>query len=598
MDQLNILLSKIDELGRQGKDLDMIPIFEEAIAETRLRNDDGLLARILNDYGGVLRNTGQYDIAASKLQEAREIVLRVSGRYSQAYVTTLLNMGTNELDAKRLSTAREVLHEALEIAEKLSLQNIVYASVVNNLGMVYLALKEYEIAYKYQKESMHILRHCEQSRVKLAISCSNFAETCRLLGYKEEYGDLLEEAKALLKDAVGERHPLYSIVLNNLASSLYRDGKALEAKVLLEEALPVLLECYGSHSKGYTLAIKNLELITSSLAQSGAVVPNHVADDSLLELSTSPAPSGLDERFLSESYRPDSGLELSRQFLASEVYPLLKQQFPKVLPRLAAALTGKGSECLGYDDHISRDHDFEVKVLLFLEGADYQQYHLPLESALEHCRGGKAYVVPIEDFFRKYTKSVAGPNTIAEWRDIPEQFLVNAVSGKVFFDNLGTFTAIRNRILGYYPEDVRLKYLAFYCIKLAQAGQYNYPRSLERQDYVAASLALNEAITMIMSIVYALNKTFMPFYKWQYKGMETLPILGAKVHGMLYDIVQSFSSDMSNVDRIETLCEIIIEELKQQGLSNETDGFLLHHGNAIFAKIQDADLRKETPWTK
>ena len=52
------------------------------------------------------------------------------------------------------------------------------------------------------------------------------------------------------------------------------------------------------------------------------------------------------------------GLELSRRFYFECGAPALKARFPEVMSRAAAGLSGQGSECLGLDDEISRDHDF------------------------------------------------------------------------------------------------------------------------------------------------------------------------------------------------------------------------------------------------
>ena len=52
-----------------------------------------------------------------------------------------------------------------------------------------------------------------------------------------------------------------------------------------------------------------------------------------------------------------NGIDLSRRFFAT-VLPLLNERIPDVMTRSAAGLVGEGSECLGLDDEISRDHDW------------------------------------------------------------------------------------------------------------------------------------------------------------------------------------------------------------------------------------------------
>ena len=61
-----------------------------------------------------------------------------------------------------------------------------------------------------------------------------------------------------------------------------------------------------------------------------------------------------------------NGLELSRAFFEECGRPMLEAQFPDLMPYLAAGLFGSGSECFGYDDDVSRDHDFEPGFCLFL----------------------------------------------------------------------------------------------------------------------------------------------------------------------------------------------------------------------------------------
>ena len=51
------------------------------------------------------------------------------------------------------------------------------------------------------------------------------------------------------------------------------------------------------------------------------------------------------------------GLELSRRYF-EVCLPLLQEQAGDILPLCAVGLAGEGSECLGFDDATSRDHDW------------------------------------------------------------------------------------------------------------------------------------------------------------------------------------------------------------------------------------------------
>ena len=53
------------------------------------------------------------------------------------------------------------------------------------------------------------------------------------------------------------------------------------------------------------------------------------------------------------------GLELSQKFYLEHGAPMLQKEFPELCGIFAVGLCGSGSECFGYDDDISRDHDFE-----------------------------------------------------------------------------------------------------------------------------------------------------------------------------------------------------------------------------------------------
>ena len=65
------------------------------------------------------------------------------------------------------------------------------------------------------------------------------------------------------------------------------------------------------------------------------------------------------------------GLELSELFYREQVQLVLEQKFAAVVPRIAVGLVGEGSQCFGYDDEISRDHDWGAAVCLWLKADDY-----------------------------------------------------------------------------------------------------------------------------------------------------------------------------------------------------------------------------------
>ncbi len=65
-----------------------------------------------------------------------------------------------------------------------------------------------------------------------------------------------------------------------------------------------------------------------------------------------------------------NGLQLSKQYYFDTARGELLRFFPDLYPRLAAGLVGNGSECFGYDDEISRDHDWGVDFFLWLTDED------------------------------------------------------------------------------------------------------------------------------------------------------------------------------------------------------------------------------------
>ena len=75
----------------------------------------------------------------------------------------------------------------------------------------------------------------------------------------------------------------------------------------------------------------------------------------------------------------------------------------------------------------------------------------------------------ISDFYRHFIGLSKAPENLAEWIRIPESFLAKATNGQVFTDPLGQFSTIRHSLLTFYPEDIRIKKIAYYACQMPKA---------------------------------------------------------------------------------------------------------------------------------
>ena len=288
---------------------------------------------------------------------------------------------------------------------------------------------------------------------------------------------------------------------------------------------------------------------------------------------------------------------------------MLRERFPELLPLVAAGLCGSGSECWGFDDAISEDHDFEPGFCLFLPGEavvdrkaafelERAYAKLPKEfmgyrrQAVSPVGGARHGVIRTADFMMDKVGTPDGQLDLMKWLYVPEYMLAEAVNGEIFMDGYGEVTAVRER-LRRRPEDVRLKKLAGQLLLMAQSGQYNYRRCLSHGETGAAQLAVAEFVNSAMSAVFLLNNEFQPYYKWSFRAMRALPKLSITAELLEYLLTTDNEPETAKekYSVIEGIASDVIEELQEQELTKAVCGDLEKHAYSVNDKVADAQIR-------
>lgn len=305
------------------------------------------------------------------------------------------------------------------------------------------------------------------------------------------------------------------------------------------------------------------------------------------------------------------GLEIAKQYYIQFGAPMIKQRFPQLESVIAVGLVGSGSECYGFDDDISRDHDFEPGFCLFIPDEDVfdRQTAFALERAyaklpeefmglrrlkVQPAGGSRHGVIRISDFYRDKIGSPDGLHDLYDWFRVPEYALAEATNGEVFRDDSGFFSAIREKLM-HIPEDVRKKKIAGHLLMMAQAGQYNYPRCLQHNETAAAQLSVCEFVQHALHVIFLLNGKFAPFYKWSFRALRDLPQLAN--HAQNLEFLISNPNDESTVIHkqqiIRTIVTDFVDCLAKQQLSSAASTELELNAYEVNRSIGDSRLRNE-----
>ena len=237
--------------------------------------------------------------------------------------------------------------------------------------------------------------------------------------------------------------------------------------------------------------------------------------------------------------RQPTGAELARRFYTDVVEPLLSLALPGL--RYAAARLGSGSDVLGLDDSMSRDHDWGCRLTLLVDedardqvprinaileeelperfGEFPVRFPVTWDSSLTH----NVEVATVADFAAsRLGVDPSGGLSALDWLSVTGQSVLEVTAGPVFTDRTRTLAAVRT-LLDWYPPDVERYILAAgwnrICQLLPMMG-----RTAEAGDELGSRLLSARLAEDLLWLAFALSRRWAPYDKWRGTVFRSLPV--------------------------------------------------------------------------
>ena len=121
------------------------------------------------------------------------------------------------------------------------------------------------------------------------------------------------------------------------------------------------------------------------------------------------------------------GLELAEEYYREHGCAMIARHFPDYEQRIAAGLVGEGSQCYGFDDELSQDHDWGPGFCLWLTAQDYAEVGEELQKRYDDLpstyrgferpvegpyTGKRTGVFEVKDFYRRFIRYDHVPSTL------------------------------------------------------------------------------------------------------------------------------------------------------------------------------------------
>ncbi|MCL4250939.1 MAG: DUF4037 domain-containing protein [Anaerolineae bacterium] len=236
------------------------------------------------------------------------------------------------------------------------------------------------------------------------------------------------------------------------------------------------------------------------------------------------------------------GRELSRLYFVEAVKPILDEAFPDL--RYDATLIDTGSEVLGFDTPVSRDHGWGPRLRLFVSEADQPRVSAAVVACLRdrlphEFRGYPTSFVKGDDGSWMPDRRTGGPvdhrvsvttmQTLLradlnyawepdaaispqDWLTFPQQKLRVLTHGPVYHEGLGEVSAMRDAF-HYYPRDVWLYLLAAAWTRIGQEEPF-VGRTGQVGDELGSRIIAARLVRDLMMLCFLSERVYAPYAKW------------------------------------------------------------------------------------
>lgn len=522
-------------------------ILLERINRAVSEQNDGELLENLNEYIGLLRELGRYEEAYKIGDSIITLMDKMELYNTVSYATGMLNIATAYRAGGRLKEALELYDRAAATySETIDDMSMLWASLHNNRALAYQELGDIEASMECLSKALSIAEG-NDAKFEMAVTLANMANSNYALG---RFEDAIVDATDSIEifDDLETKDAHYAAALYALGEANAMLSRTDEAADYLSKALSIVEREAGKTPEYFRIKAELDKLLPS-----------------------------------------ERGLDICRRF-----YEANKDKFKEHKAHMAVGLVGRGSDCFGYDDAVSRDHDWGPGFLIWVTKDYYDKYGKELEEAYNslpdsfenfnrapvvsgHKRRG---VFVIEDFY----KDLLGkwPLTEDDYLVVKEYELATAVNGEVYSDPEGIFTEYRNELLEGYPRRVLLLKIAETVAAFTQTLQYNMGRATARGDKFTAEMFKADGLKAAMKLAHLIENEYAPHDKWLYRstselemGKEIIPMLNEVMNGGTPDILGAFFAQI----------------MYEKGFISDVDDYIDHHVPELLYK---AELEKSS----